>query len=408
MHIDIGFEQYVREAVIIMDNLVLSYGSQWTELKYCTDDLKILVQNEIAKMPAGRLTEDAARKMKSVIDRLKGALAEVNTVIDRIMQGKAELLGSAFKVDEYAMKLFAEEVLRGTLFFSLSMIIKKIDPLVRKSAHLGDWLVVSPGRSHGSRGYVERVHKLEEVMHKKYDQRTVLLVDKVTGEEEVPDNVQAIIMMNSSDYPDVLAHVSVRARNLKVLLAVLFNDKTCKNLEAQKGQHLVLNVKNGEVDWQSTNPNQPIARRASSHLILQEAVASAQNLPIPPAFKKSFMTMEEFSPKHSGAKSNNLKGLKHQLEWSEQSSSVLADPLQLPESGSIPFLMDIYTIGLNARIKVKYEQLIAKLKAVKSVRKMEKQLVQCKDLIMELQFHPNDRHHGYLKEQLLNFGIPQD
>lgn len=224
MHIDIGFEQYVREAVIIMENLVLSYGHQWTELKYCKDDLKVLVQNEIAKMPAGRLTEDAARKMKSVIDRMKGALAEVNTVIDRIMQGKGELLGSAFRVDEYAMKLFAEEVLRGTLFFSLSMIIKKIDPLVRKSAHLGDWLIVSPGRSHGSRGFVERVHKLEDVMLKKYDQRTVLLVDKVTGEEEVPDNVQAIIMLNSSDYPDVLAHVSVRARNLKVLLAVLFNE----------------------------------------------------------------------------------------------------------------------------------------------------------------------------------------
>ena len=182
-------------------------------------------------MPAGRLTEDAARKLKSVIDRMKGALAEVNTVIDRVMQGKSELLGAAFRVDEYAMKLFSEEVLRGTLFFSLSMIIKKIDPLVRKCAHLGDWLIVSPGRTHGSRGFVERVQKLEDVMFKKYDQRTILLVDKVTGEEEVPDNVQAIIMMNSSDYPDVLAHVSVRARNLKVLLAVLFSESTCNNLE---------------------------------------------------------------------------------------------------------------------------------------------------------------------------------
>lgn len=218
-----------------MDNLVLSYGAHWTELKYCKDDLKILVQNEIAKMPGGRLTEDAARKMKSVIDRMKGALAEVNAVIDRIMQGKAELLGGAFRVDEYAMKLFAEEVLRGTLFFSLSMIIKKIDPLVRKSAHLGDWLIVSPGRSHGARGYVERVHKLEDVMMKKYNQKTVLLVDIVSGEEEVPDNVQAIVMMNSSDYPDVLAHVSVRARNLKVLLAVNFNEQTCKNLDALLG-----------------------------------------------------------------------------------------------------------------------------------------------------------------------------
>lgn len=147
-------------------------------------------------------------------------------------------MGGAFRSDEYAIKLFAEEVLRGTLFFSLSMILKKIDPLVRKCAHLGDWLIVSPGRSNGCRGFVEIVPNLEDVMYKKYDQRTILLVEKVTGEEEVPDNVQAIIMMNPSDYPDVLAHVSVRARNLKSLLAVLFSDKTCKDLERLKGEHL--------------------------------------------------------------------------------------------------------------------------------------------------------------------------
>ena len=68
---------------------------------------------------------------------------------------------------------------------------------------------------------------MTDIMHKEYEQRTILLVDKITGEEEVPSNVQAIIVQNSSDYPDVLAHVSVRARNLKVLLAVLFDDNTC-------------------------------------------------------------------------------------------------------------------------------------------------------------------------------------
>ena len=62
-------------------------------------------------------------------------------------------------------------------------------------------------------------------MHKGYDKRTVLLVDKITGEEEVPTNVQAIVVLNAPDYPDVLAHVSVRARNLKVLLTVLFDQK---------------------------------------------------------------------------------------------------------------------------------------------------------------------------------------
>ena len=145
----------------------------------------------------------------------------------QMLQPKAEMMGSAFHVDDYSIKLFAEEVLRGSLFFSLSMILKKIDPQIRKQAALGDWLIISQGRSHGSRGYVEKVKHLQDVMHNTYEQRTVLIVDRISGEEEVPDNVQAIVVLNSTDYPDVLAHVSVRARNLKVLLVVLFDEAIC-------------------------------------------------------------------------------------------------------------------------------------------------------------------------------------
>lgn len=36
MHIDIGFEAYVQEVALILNNLCLSY--QWHELKYCRDD----------------------------------------------------------------------------------------------------------------------------------------------------------------------------------------------------------------------------------------------------------------------------------------------------------------------------------------------------------------------------------
>jgi len=158
------------------------------------------------------------------------------------MQKKGEMMGRHFKAQDYAVTLFSEEALRGTLFFSLSMILKKIDPHVRNCAHLGDWLIISQGRTHGSRGYVERVPVLRDVMHKTYSQRTILLVEKITGEEEVPSNVQAIIVLNASDYPDVLAHVSVRARNLKVLLTVNFNENTCNDLLKKVSNHLQLSV----------------------------------------------------------------------------------------------------------------------------------------------------------------------
>ena len=217
MHVDIGFEAYIREVAIILNNLCLTY--QWDELKYCRDDWEILV-----RVISKNLHEDNARKVKSVIDRVKQALGEVNDCFAEVMQSKAEVMGKAFGADDYAVNLFSEEMLRGTLFFSLSMILKKIDPHVRKCAHLGDWLVISQGRTHGSRGYAERVKNLADVMHNTYERRTVLLVEKITGEEEVPTNVQAIVILNSSDYPDVLAHVSVRARNLKVMLVVLFDE----------------------------------------------------------------------------------------------------------------------------------------------------------------------------------------
>lgn len=170
------------------------------------------------------MNEDNARKVRSVVDRVKQSLGEVNDCYLNTMQSKAEFLGKAFGVEEYAYKLFSEELLRGTLFFSVSMILKKIDPMIRKSANLGDWLIISQGRESGSRGHAEIVKHLESVMHNNYERRTVLLCEKVNGEEEVPNNVQAIIITDATDYPDVLAHVSVRARNLKVMFAVLFDE----------------------------------------------------------------------------------------------------------------------------------------------------------------------------------------
>jgi alpha-glucan,water dikinase len=64
MHINIGFEQYIREISIIISNLVLSY--QWSELSFLKDDWDKIVQANSKDN-----TEDNARKIKSVLDRVK-------------------------------------------------------------------------------------------------------------------------------------------------------------------------------------------------------------------------------------------------------------------------------------------------------------------------------------------------
>lgn len=64
IHIDIGFEAFVREAAIILSNLVISY--QWNELSVCKEDWDRIVQPTCKDM-----SEDNARKIKSVLDRVK-------------------------------------------------------------------------------------------------------------------------------------------------------------------------------------------------------------------------------------------------------------------------------------------------------------------------------------------------
>jgi alpha-glucan,water dikinase len=77
------------------------------------------------------------------------------------------------------------------------------------------------------------VDKLLSVQNKSYDKPTILVAKSVKGEEEIPDGVVGVI---TPDMPDVLSHVSVRARNCKVfflytiMLQVLIICVSCVDL----------------------------------------------------------------------------------------------------------------------------------------------------------------------------------
>jgi alpha-glucan,water dikinase len=59
------------------------------------------------------------------------------------------------------------------------------------------------------------VDELLAVQNKSYEQPTILVAKSVKGEEEIPDGAVAVL---TPDMPDVLSHVSVRARNGKVII----------------------------------------------------------------------------------------------------------------------------------------------------------------------------------------------
>lgn len=85
-------------------------------------------------------------------------------------------------------------------------------------------------------------------------------------------------------------------------------------------------------------------------------------------FEKSLCYMHEFDDKHMGAKSNNLKILREKMD----------SGIKLPESACIPFQVLEYSLSLEPAVKQHLQDLIAKITSVKSVKKMNKILHQCK------------------------------
>ena len=92
------------------------------------------------------------------------------------------------------------------------------------------------------------------------------------------------------------------------------------------------------------------------------------------------MQIDEFNSKNMGAKSNNIKVLKDGLEsW-----------IILPQSGCIPFNMMEYTLDMHEDIKKELNNYIDQLTNVKTLKKMNRLLYKCKELVLSLKYKSED------------------
>ena len=72
------------------------------------------------------------------------------------------------------------------------------------------------------------VDGLAAVQGERFAEATVLVADAVSGNEEIPEGVTAVITL---DTPDLLSHVAVRARNAQVLFATCFEPAAYEHLK---------------------------------------------------------------------------------------------------------------------------------------------------------------------------------
>jgi alpha-glucan,water dikinase len=297
---------------MVVENLALSSNNN-EELVYCLKDWYHVIDIINNK------SDNWALRTKAVLDRTRLALQDKAEYYQKILQPTAEYLGALLGVEEWAINIFTEEMIRSGSAASLSQLLNRLDPVIRKEAHMGSWQVISPV---DVKGFIEVIDALEHVQDKVYERPTILVSGRVKGEEEIPDGAVAVL---TPDMPDVLSHVSVRARNGKICFATCFDPEVLADLRKKDKKALSIQITaNADLSYSEIGTSE-----------VESAIATDEDKTPPPGItlkKKKFVgkyaiSADEFTPDLVGAKSRNIANLRGKLpSW-----------IHLPTSAALPF-----------------------------------------------------------------------
>lgn len=98
----------------------------------------------------------------AVIERIRRAISETSDAVNARLQPISSAFGKAFKVDDWAVELFAEEVVRGGPAFAVSLILSAMEPGFRAAAELGAWQLISPVNVTGKVVVVANLHEVQD------------------------------------------------------------------------------------------------------------------------------------------------------------------------------------------------------------------------------------------------------
>ncbi|XP_072989475.1 alpha-glucan water dikinase 2 isoform X1 [Typha latifolia] len=252
---------------------------------------------------------------QAVLDRLQVILADKAQDYQRKIQPSAEYLGNLLRIEKSVITTFTEELIRAGSGATLSTLITRLNPALRNIANLGSWQIISPGEVCG---FIDCVNRLIDVQSKLYNRPTILVSNRVTGEEEIPEGVVGVL---TPDQPDVLSHISIRARNNKVLFASFFDQNILQDLRQKKGKEVFIKLTTSGLIYSE-------AKISLSSLWSSSSCSRKGVLLKNKTFTGKFaITAQEFCTEMVGAKSINIEYLRGRIPpW-----------IKFPISVALPF-----------------------------------------------------------------------
>ena len=197
LYLDIALEEFVRivverslTSIMDRDQLVALISLVLKNMLYscCNFEFSESVRHWELLEAMPRFGQEWSLHAKSVLDRLTRAITDMSDQYYIMFQNKAVFLGKAFHAEKWTINMFSEEIVRGRLSFILSLLVHHLDPILRKSAKLGDWQIISPGQA---AGVVEIVESLRTIQDKTFAKPTIVIAENVHGDEEPPRRIKS-------------------------------------------------------------------------------------------------------------------------------------------------------------------------------------------------------------------------
>lgn len=354
LYLDLAIDGVVRRAVERADSLDLNVDEQMQLVGLVLENLCLssIGSNEemvVSLMEWRRVCAcvggdpEWPLHAKASVDRLRVALSATADVYTQMMQPTAEAIGRACNIESWAVDLFSEEVIRSGPAFALSLLLSRLDPLLREAADMGAWQVISPQPANG---VVKVVQNLADWQSFTFEMPTVLVAEHVSGGEEIPAGASAVLTASTVD---VLSHASVRARNLSTCFATCYDSSMLDAVRALEGKPVAITVTGAdEVTWRETDGLEAVQASGA-----EAKRAGALELKVPKFGGQLAVPMSMFAPSVVGAKSQNTRAL-----FSGLKTGGLPDWIGLPPSVALPFgtFEEVLEHRANRRVKNELRQ----------------------------------------------------
>ncbi|MGA1843859.1 MAG: phosphohistidine-like domain-containing protein [bacterium] len=311
LHHNFDRSQLVEIIGLVLTNMILTRDDE--EIAACCRHWDRLMEDR-------RLDREWSLQAASVLERLERALGAFIDALSQHIQPVAESLGDALRAESWSITLFSEEVVRGGLAFILSQFVRHLTPVLRTLAELGNWQIISPGSGEGT---VMVVDRLRSIQGRVFSTPTVVVARGITGEEEIPEGINALL---TAETVDCVSHIAIRARNTGLLFAACYDKDTMDRIAALEGQYIRLTSSaSGEVLMAEGQGKKRKAEQASPRM--RRTLLTRPNMSLQVDTRARPVGLEYFRREVVGGKSFNLKRLADALPaW-----------IHIPASVALPF-----------------------------------------------------------------------